>query len=228
MSAAELPVEARDSAPSARIPLWLKVAYTLFLAVMVPVYWDSYGPANFLWFCDVALLFTLFAVWTEKPLLASIPAVGIVLPQILWVADFLIALVSGWSPVGLSSYMFDERIRPFVRGLSLFHGWLPLLLLWLVWRLGYDRRALAWQTVVCWVVLIASFLLVTDLDPDGAGNVNKVFGPADESVQTWMPRVAWLGVLMAAYPLVLYVPSHFLFQAIFPPARQPISSRTPA
>ena len=54
--------ESAASIPSPRIPLWLKIAYTAFLAVMVPVYWANYGPTNFLYFCDVALLLTLVGV----------------------------------------------------------------------------------------------------------------------------------------------------------------------
>lgn len=30
------------------IPLWLKIAYTAFLSVMIPVYWINYGATNFL------------------------------------------------------------------------------------------------------------------------------------------------------------------------------------
>lgn len=37
------------------IPIWLKLAYTLFVCALVPIYWRQYGPANFLWFSDVAL-----------------------------------------------------------------------------------------------------------------------------------------------------------------------------
>ena len=43
------------------IPLAVKVLYTAFLAVLVPIYWKDYGPVNFLYFCDVALFFTLAA-----------------------------------------------------------------------------------------------------------------------------------------------------------------------
>src|SRR5262245_57426001 len=75
-----------------RLPLWLKLAYTGFLAILVPVYWRDYGPTNFLYFCDVALFFTLAALWLESPLLASAPLIGIFLPQMLWVADFLAEL----------------------------------------------------------------------------------------------------------------------------------------
>ena len=32
------------------------MAGTAFLAVLVPIYLHSYGPTNFLWFCDGALI----------------------------------------------------------------------------------------------------------------------------------------------------------------------------
>ena len=41
------------------IPRWLKIAYTAFMAVLIPVYWWHYGLSNFLFFCDVALLLVL-------------------------------------------------------------------------------------------------------------------------------------------------------------------------
>ena len=62
---------------SNRVPLWLKLAYTAFMAVLVPVYWHYYGPTNFLYFCDLALLITLVGIWIESPLLVSMCAVGI-------------------------------------------------------------------------------------------------------------------------------------------------------
>src|SRR5437764_360718 len=89
-----------------RIPLWAKLAYTAFLAVLVPFYLSAYGPTNFLYFCDVALLLGLAALWLESPLLAGMPACGILLPQLLWVIDFLGGLV-GHFPVGMTKYMFD-------------------------------------------------------------------------------------------------------------------------
>lgn len=35
-----------------------KLAYTAFVAVLVPTYWHHYGTGNFLCFCDLALLIT--------------------------------------------------------------------------------------------------------------------------------------------------------------------------
>ena len=32
-----------------RVPLWLKLVYSAFLAVLVPVYLHYYGPTNFLY-----------------------------------------------------------------------------------------------------------------------------------------------------------------------------------
>jgi hypothetical protein len=148
-----------NTRPAPCIPLFVKVIYTLFLAVLVPFYWINYGPQNFLWFCDVALLMTLPALWLENRLLASMPAVGIILPQVAWIIDFCAKLFSGSSFFGIADYMFNPQIPLFVRALSSFHGWLPFLLLWMVWRLGYDRRALVAQTAVGWLALVLSFVL---------------------------------------------------------------------
>jgi hypothetical protein len=193
------------------VPLWLKLAYTAFMAVLIPYYWIEYTPVNFLWFCDVALIVTLAALWREDALLASTQALAITLPQLLWVVDFIALLTAGTSPVGLSAYMIDDTIPLFVRGLSLFHGWLPFLLLWLVYRLGYQRRALLVQTLLGWVVLALSYLLTPG--PAGpAGNVNKVYGPDDANPQTWMHPWLWLALLLAAYPLCIYLPTHLVFR----------------
>src|SRR5262249_10516503 len=88
-----------------RLPLWLKLAYTAFVAVLVPVYWRYYGPTNFLYFCDTALIITLVGIWIESPLLVSMCAVGILAPQVLWVVDFLGSLV-GVRITGMTDYMF--------------------------------------------------------------------------------------------------------------------------
>lgn len=66
------------------IPLWLKIAYTAYVAVTLPVYYLRYGPGNFLWFSDVALIVTLPALWFESSLLASMMAIAILLPELVW------------------------------------------------------------------------------------------------------------------------------------------------
>ena len=147
------------NASASIIPFWLKLAFTAFMFVLVPVYWANYGPTNFLYFCDLALFLVLAGIWTESPLLVSLPAVGILLPQMLWCLDFLVELCGG-RLTGLTSYMSDPNRSLFLRGLSLFHGWLPFLVYYLVKKLGYDRRALVgWIAIATVVCLVAYFFL---------------------------------------------------------------------
>ena len=145
-----------ETLQAGRIPLWLKLAYTAFMAVLIPVYWANYGPSNFLYFCDVALIVTLIGIWREDALLISMPAVGILAPQALWVVDYA-AHFAGFSPTGMTDYMFDASKSRFLRGLSLFHGWLPFLLVYLVYRVGYDRRALVAWTGLAWALLLICY-----------------------------------------------------------------------
>ena len=207
----------RITARHGKIPLWTKLALTAFVAVLVPYYWKAYSPWNFLFFCDLALLMGAFAIWTEDPLLASLPTVGLVLPQFLWVFDFL----TGARISGMTSYMFDAKLPLFVRGLSSFHGWLPFLLLWMVWRLGYDRRSFVGWTIISCLVLLASFFLAPAPpapadNPNLAVNLNYVHGLSYEKSQTVMPPLLWLGIMIVGFPIVFYLPSHLALRAWFP------------
>ena len=186
------------------IPLWSKLTYTLFLCVLVPVYWRCWGPRNFLWFSDVALLATAVALWLESPLLASMMTLAIALPETAWNVDFFGRLVAGRQLLGLSGYMFDPRTPLWLRALSLFHVALPVVLLVLVARLGYDRRAWLLQTLFAWLWLPLTFALT---GPDD--NVNWVYGPGSRA-QTVMPRWLYLVLVMILFPTVIYLPVHLL------------------
>lgn len=194
------------------IPLLAKLAYSLFMAVLVPVYLRNYGPSNFLYFCDVALLLTLAGLWLESPLLISIAAVGILLPQLFWVLDFLghcLRLPS----LGMTDYMFDPRRSLFLRGLSLFHGWLPFFLLYLLRHTGYDAKALPiWIALASVLLLVCYFLMPGPGTAQGIGpvNINYVRGFSDREPQTWMPPLLWLAVTLLVAPIVLYLPAHLL------------------
>jgi hypothetical protein len=208
-----------------KIPLAAKVAATIFLAILAPVYLHTYGPSNFLWFCDAALILTVAGLWLESPLLISMCAVGILLPQCLWLVDFGVNLL-GFHFLNLTGYMFDPHLSLFTRGLSLFHGWLPLLLVWLLFRLGYDKRALP-----AWTVLAAALGLVCYFFTPPAGahladanapiNINYLYGFNDQQPQHWLNQnlyvILWLGVLW----FVAFLPTHLALRKIFaasPPA----------
>jgi hypothetical protein len=192
-----------------KISLWVKIPYTLFLCVLVPIYVGQYGPANFLWFSDIALIVALPVLWRENELLASTQAVSVVLLESLWVVDFLLGVVGGKSPLGLAAYMFDPGLSLFVRALSLFHLVLPLLLLWLVYRLGYDPRAWGAQTTVAWVVLPLCYFLT-----DPAANINWVCGPGARP-QTWLPAPLYFLAVMLVFPFGIYLPTHWLLRRWF-------------
>jgi hypothetical protein len=206
-------------APSAdRVPLWIKLIYTAFMAVLVPVYWYYYGPTNFLYFCDTALIITLIGIWIESPLLVSMCAVGIIGSQTLWVIDFLSNTV-GFPLTHMTDYMFASDHSLFLRGLSLFHGWLPFFLVYLVWRLGYDTRALLGWTLVAWALMFISFFFIPGprLDPGLTPvNIDYVWGLSDTEPQHWMPAIAWFIGMLTIFPLLLFVPVHFLLRRFMP------------
>ena len=192
-----------------KIPIWLKVLHTAFLCVLVPIYWRYYGPSNFLWFSDIALLVTVATLWLESPFLASMQAVSVVALELAWLVDFLIRAVTGVHVVGISRYMFNPDIPLWLRGLSLFHVWLPFLLVWLVWRLGYDRRAWLAQSALALAVLPVCYFFTAP-----SSNINWVFGPGDKP-QGRIYSGLYLVLLMVFFPICVYLPTHLVLQRLF-------------
>jgi len=195
------------------IPLGLKVVYTIFVCALVPIYWREYGLANFLWFSDIALLALVPALWLENALLVSMLAISVVFFEALWNVDFFFGLAIGKPLIGLSAYMFDLRIPLFIRGLSCFHIVLPLLLLWLLHRLGYDQRAFLWQTIVALVVLPLSYLVSNPQE-----NVNWVYG-LGENPQRILPAPLFV-ILLCCCSRLLFICQRFSPEFFEPQRRE--------
>lgn len=199
-----------------KIPFTAKVAATVFLAVLVPVYWHTYGLSNFLWFCDAALILTVAGMWLENSLIISACAVGILLPQCFWLLDFAAQLL-GMHFLGLTAYMFDSHLPLFTRGLSLFHGWLPILLIWLLVRLGYDRRALfAWTSLAAVMVLTCYFFTpaagVQLADSNLPVNINYIYGFNDHQPQHWINQKLYLVLWLGGLWLIAFLPTHLILK----------------
>jgi hypothetical protein len=115
--------------------------------------------------------------------------------------------------------MFDPGRPVFLRGLSFFHGWLPFLLIFLVARLGYDRRALAAWTVTAWTAMGVSYFLLPGpgaklANPLAPVNVDYVYGFSDAAAQTWLPGWLWFALLLVALPVLIFAPTHLLLRKI--------------
>ncbi|OOZ43730.1 hypothetical protein [Solemya velum gill symbiont] len=197
--------------PTRSIPRCLKLAYTAFVAVLVPVYWFEYGPANFLWGSDIALLVTLAALWLESRLLLSMMTIAILIPEQGWCADLLIRLTIGIDAIEFkgTQYMFETSIPLFVRSLSLFHVALPVVLLWCLYRLGYHQLGLLGQSLLSWIVLPVSYLVSNPVE-----NINWVYGFGG-TPQTMLPEPLYVLLLMVLFPLLIYLPSHLVMGRLF-------------
>jgi len=196
-----------------RIPLWLKLAWTVWVLVWAPVYWWHYGPRNFLWFCDIGNFLIMIGLWAESSLVLSWQACSVLAVQILFTVDLVARALLGFHPIGGTGYMFNDdgsNIPIGMRLLSLFHVVTPPVLLWGVRRLGYDRRAFLWQTATAWIVLPICWLGWSE-----KVNLNWVWGPFDHPQYVLQPPGLYLIVCMLAYPVVLYLPTHLLLSRFF-------------
>jgi len=191
------------------LPLWLKVAYTVFVLVLIPIYLKHWGAGNFLWFSDIALFGTLLALWLESSVIASMMAISVLLPEVVWNVGFFGRLLTGKNMGTLAAYMFDSSKPLYVRSLSLFHVVLPVLLIWLVHKLGYAAHAWLGQTLLAWIVLPLTYLVT-----DPKENVNWVYGPSSEP-QTVIPKRLYLLLVMLFFPLFVYLPTHLILRAAF-------------
>ncbi len=188
-----------------RIPLWLKIAWTVWLVVWAPVYWRQYGAQNFLFFCDIGNVLIGVGLWMEGPLLFSWAASGLLLFQTLYAIDLAGALALGRHVVGGTEYMFDPGLPLLIRFLSLFHVVTPPLLLWAIWRLGYDPRGWKLQTLMTWIVVPINYFWRPEMDVNWA---RGLFFHEQHAV----PGLVYLLAYLIAVPLCVYFPTHlFLF-----------------
>jgi hypothetical protein len=189
-----------------RLPGWLKVIYTLWVIIWVPVYWKFYGPHNFVWFSDISNFIVLAALWTESAVLFSSQALSVLLINAGWALELAGRLILGLLYPSGTEYMFDASVPLWVRLFSLFHLFVPLIILWGLFRLGYDRRGLALQILIAWIVLPVSFFFT-----DPQKNINWVWGPFGIKPDLLSPE-GYLLACMVLYPVLIYLPTHLILQ----------------
>ena len=187
------------------LPLWLKVGWSVWVLVWMPFYWHQYGLQNFLYFCDLGNLFFAAALWLESPLLFSWQACALLLFQSLYTVDLIGAILSRTHFIGGTEYMFDPHLPLLVRLLGLFHVVTPPLLLWAIWRLGYDARGWKYQTLTAWVVVPINYFWRPEYD------VNWARGPFFRE-QHIVPGLVYLAAYLVAVPVLVYWPTHLVLQ----------------
>lgn len=183
-----------------RAPHWLRVTVTAFVAILVPVYWYHYGTLHFLWISDLALFATVFVLWRGSRLVNSMLVLGALPFELFWNLGFWGQLATGYTFGGLASYMFDPEQSPLLRGLSLFHVPLPIIWLYLLWKWGYDPRALRLQTLALVPIILATYAWT---DPEK--NINWVFTPQHQEWD-WISNAMWVALYLIAVPLLVYWP----------------------
>jgi hypothetical protein len=186
---------------------WIAV---LWMMVWLPVYVRVWGWANLLHLCDAAVILTCAGLWWGSAQLLSSQAVSALLPGVLWLLNVCWRIVTGHFLVRGTEYMWDAQYPLWVRLLSFFHVVLPGVLLWAVWKLGYDRSGLAIQTAIAAVLLVASRFLSADLNMNYAYR-DPVFDRA------WGPPPVHLGVILLGAAVLLYLPTHIMLAQLFPP-----------
>jgi hypothetical protein len=193
------------------ISVGLRALFTALVAVVVPVYLVKYGPANFLWFSDIGLLGICAALWLEHGLLGSMMALAVLLPETLWLVSFMTgAMARERGVTTLATYMFDADIPVFLKALSAaFHLALPPGALWLLYQYGYDERAFVAQTLLAWFVLPTTLWLAP---PEKNVNWVRGFG---HPPRRRMPLPVHFGLVMLLYPLVIYLPTHWVLAHYF-------------
>jgi hypothetical protein len=189
----------RGSLANSRIPLWLKLAWTAWVLVWAPLYWKYYGAQNFLYFCDLGNLLIALGLWMESRLILSWQAVGLLVFQTLYSVDLIVAFLFGKHLTGGTEYMFDPAIPLAVRLLGLYHLVVPVLLLWAVRRLSYDRNALKYQIFTTCVVVTINYFWRPEY------NVNFARGIGHE--QHLMPGWLYLLGYLVLVPVVVYWPT---------------------
>jgi Zn-dependent protease len=122
-------------------------------------------------------------------------------------------LLLGRHLVGGTEYMWDSRFPLFVRLLSLFHVFMPVVLLWSLRRVGYDRRGWKLQSAILAGLLVSSRLC------DPALNLNYAFSDPIFH-RAWGPAPVHVAVMFVAIVAIFYWPTHLFLAWIFPAARE--------
>lgn len=186
----------------------MRWAAAAWLLVWTPAYASVWGFTNFFHLCDIAVVLTCAGLWSGSRLLLSSQAVSSIVTDLSWDLDVCWRLVSGRHLFGGTEYMWQPEFPLFVRLLSLFHVVWPVLLVWSLSRVGYDRRGLPLQAAITLCALVASRALGPAL------NLNYAFSEPFRG-RSFGPAPLHVLVILGAIVSFAYVPTHLLLTRLF-------------
>jgi hypothetical protein len=196
---------------------WIRWGSLLWLLIWFPVYWHTWGPANFLRLCNVAVILTCAGLLVDNPLLISSQAVSSLMVDTAWVLDVCCRVFTGRHLIGGTEYFFDVRFPLWIRLLSLYHLILPAVLLWALHRMGYDRRGWILQSAIALLVFVLSRFI------DTKENLNFAFSDPFFH-RTWGPAPVHIAISLLFLIVVAYIPTHALLKRLFPSASRALRS----
>ncbi len=186
---------------------WVALAW---LAVYVPAYLYAYPLINFLFLCNLGVLLTALGLIAGNRLLVSSQAVAAPVIGIAWTLDVLWRLATGNFLFGGTAYMWDPQYPLFTRMLSTYHIFWPILLIYCVSRLGYDRRGWPLQTAI-----FAAGVTISRIATPAVENVNFAF--KDPFLGRPLgPPVVHLAVVVAIMGGVAYGVTHAFLKRLGP------------
>ncbi len=192
----------------AAFPPWVRASAVVWLVIWIPAYWHTWGAANFLHLCDIAVLLVCVGLCMNSRLLISSQAVSSLLVDLMWMLDAGWHWVWGRGLLGGTDYLFDPSYPLWVRLLTLFHVVMPLFVLWALGRIGYDRRAWLLQSAIA----LLAFAAARFTPP--AQNINYAF--ADPFLgRAWGPAPVHILLSWLFMVVVVYLPTHLALKAVF-------------
>lgn len=168
------------------IPLGVKLALLAWVVVWLPLRVASRPLPTVLAFCVFGSVILVAGICLENRLLVSWQALALTIPQLVYIANVL----AGGAE---TAYLFDPRTPLEVRALSYYHFVIPVICIYAVWRLGYDRRALPLQIAVAAIVLAVSS---EGLDVNLVGSQGRV-------------------TIFAALVVLAYLPAHVIASHLY-------------
>ena len=195
--------------PGSRFPRlgWLGA---LWLLVYLPAYQSAYGTRNFLFLCNIGVILTAVALIARNRLLLSSQAVAAPIIALVWALDVGWKLATGDFLFGGVAYMWDTGYPLFARLLSLYHVAWPLLLWYVLRRIGYDPRGWPLQAGIVALALAAGRLLAPAAENINFAWIDPFFG------RQFGPAALHLAFCWALLSGVAYGATHWLLRRTFP------------